>query len=75
VVFTRFVAPATPAGAWQRYYEAWPFALQPPDARIYELADDFAAEAGPTIDAITFSKWGPSSRPASVRRGGSCWPG
>ena len=58
-VFTRFVAPATPAGAWQRYYEAWPFALQPPDARIYELADEFAAAAGPTVDAVTFSKWGP----------------
>ncbi len=58
-VFTRFVAPATPAGAWQRYYEAWPFALQPPDARIYELVDEFAAEAGPTVDAVTFSKWGP----------------
>src|ERR1039458_93113 len=36
VVFTRFVAPAEPAGAWQRYYEVWPFALQRPDARIYE---------------------------------------
>jgi nicotinamidase-related amidase len=59
VVFTRFVAPATPAGAWQRYYEAWPFALQPPGARIWELADEFAAGAGPTVDAATFSKWGP----------------
>jgi nicotinamidase-related amidase len=59
VVFTRFIAPATPAGAWRRYYEAWPFALQPPDARIYELVDEFAAGAGPTVDTTTFSKWGP----------------
>jgi nicotinamidase-related amidase len=59
VVFTRFIAPATPAGSWRRYYEAWPFALQPPDARIYELVDEFAAGAGPTVDATTFSKWGP----------------
>ena len=59
VAFTRFIAPATPAGAWRRYYEAWPFALQPADARIYELVDEFAAEAGPTVDAVTFSKWGP----------------
>ena len=58
VVFTRFIAPATPAGAWRRYYDAWPFALQPPDARIYELVDEFAAGAGPTLDATTFSKWG-----------------
>jgi nicotinamidase-related amidase len=59
VVFTRFVAPAQPHGAWQRYYEQWPFALQPPDARIYELADPFGAMAGPTLDTTTFSKWGP----------------
>ena len=59
VVFTRFLAPARPAGAWLQYYEAWPFALQPPDARIYELVDDFAAGAGPTADSTTFSKWGP----------------
>jgi nicotinamidase-related amidase len=57
VLFTRFVAPAVPAGAWERYYEQWPFALQPPDARIYELVDEFAGEPGPTLDATTFSKW------------------
>ena len=60
VVFTRFVAPAVPHGAWRQYYEQWPFALQPPDARIYELADPFAAMSGPTLDATTFSKWGPA---------------
>lgn len=58
-VFTRFIAPERPAGAWQRYYEAWPFARQPPGAPLYELAGDFAAVAGPTLDAVTFSKWGP----------------
>ena len=57
VTFTRFVAPEVPAGAWQRYYELWPFALQPPAARIYELVDDFSGEPGPTLDATTFSKW------------------
>ena len=30
VIFTRFVAPDVPTGAWRRYYELWPFALQPP---------------------------------------------
>ena len=59
VTFTRFIAPAVPAGAWRRYYDEWPFALQPPDARIYELADDFAGQPGRTLDATTFSKWGP----------------
>jgi nicotinamidase-related amidase len=57
VAFTRFIAPGVPAGAWRRYYEQWPFALQPAGARIYELVDEFAAEAGPTVDATTFSKW------------------
>jgi nicotinamidase-related amidase len=74
VVFTRFIAPATPAGAWQRYYEAWPFALQPPDARIYELVDEFAAGAGPTLDAATFSKWG-AGLAARVRAAGPGGPG
>jgi nicotinamidase-related amidase len=58
VVFTRFVAPGVPTGAWRRYYELWPFALQPPDARIYELVDEFAGEPGPTVDATTFGKVG-----------------
>jgi nicotinamidase-related amidase len=57
VTFTRFVAPKAPAGAWRDYYEQWPFALQPPDARIYELVDDFAPAR--TLDATTFGKWGP----------------
>ena len=68
-VFTRFVAPATPEGAWRRYYEAWPFALQPPDAPIYELAGEFAAAAGPTVDTPTFSKWCPDLA-ARVRAAG-----
>jgi nicotinamidase-related amidase len=57
VTFTRFVAPDRPEGVWRRYYEEWPFALQPPDARIYELVDNFGAR--PTLDATTFGKWGP----------------
>jgi nicotinamidase-related amidase len=63
VTFTRFVAPAEPAGAWRRYYEQWPFALRPPGDPIYRLvgdfADDEAAAAGLELEATTFSKWGP----------------
>jgi nicotinamidase-related amidase len=58
VTFTRFVAPAEPQGAWRDYYDQWPFALQPPTDRIYQLADEFAAGPGPTLDATTFGKWG-----------------
>ena len=68
VTFTRFVAPAEPDGAWRRYYDQWPFALQPPGARIYELVDEFAGEPGPTLDATTFGKWGPD---LAARTGGA----
>lgn len=57
VVFTRFVAPAIPAGSWRPYYQRWPFALQPPGARLYELVPEFAGQAGSTVDATTFGKW------------------
>jgi nicotinamidase-related amidase len=67
VIFTRFLAPEVPEGAWRDYYARWPFALQPPGARIYELVDEFADEPGPTLDATTFGKWGPE---LSARTGG-----
>ncbi|WP_330341602.1 isochorismatase family protein [Streptomyces sp. NBC_00557] len=57
--FTRFVAPAKPAGAWRDYYAEWPFALQPPDAALWELTDEFTDLAGAVLDASTFGKWTP----------------
>jgi nicotinamidase-related amidase len=57
VVHTRFVAPERPEGAWQAYYEQFPFALQPPDAPLYALVDD--PGNGPVVSATTFGKWGP----------------
>jgi nicotinamidase-related amidase len=56
-VFTRFVAPAEPTGAWVPYYEEFPWALQPADSRLYELTDDVAAHAQTTVVATTFGKW------------------
>jgi nicotinamidase-related amidase len=67
-VFTRFIAPAEPWGAWRAYYDEWPFALQPPGSdawRIVRSLADAAARVGGadgrggTIDCMTFSKWGP----------------
>jgi len=69
VTFTRFIAPEAPAGAWRRYYDQWPFALQPPGAPIYQLAAEFGDGPGPTLDATTFSKWGPELS-ARVGEGG-----
>jgi nicotinamidase-related amidase len=57
VVWTRFVAPAQPVGAWKEYYEQYDFALQPPDAELYRLVEDPGTH--PVVDATTFGKWGP----------------
>jgi nicotinamidase-related amidase len=59
VTFTRFLAPEKPEGAWRSYYDQWPFALQPPDAPLWELTDEFAAWARHLVDAPTFGKWTP----------------
>ena len=59
VTFTRFVAPGRPEGAWQAYYARWPFALRPPEAQLWQLADEFADHAGHVLDAPTFGKWTP----------------
>ncbi len=56
-VFTRFVAPAEPAGSWRPYYAQWPFALQPPEAQLWEVVPELADLAGRTVSAPTFSKW------------------
>jgi nicotinamidase-related amidase len=56
-VFTRFVAPAEPTGAWAPYYDEFPWALQPEDSRLYELTDEVAPHAGKTVVATTFGKW------------------
>jgi len=66
VVFTRFVGPAKPTGAWVPYYQDWPFALQPRDAELWDITPELAGAAaaqqakgiGP-VTATTFSKWGP----------------
>ena len=57
VVFTRFIAPEVPSGSWVRYYEQFPFALQPADAEDYQLVDEFKGAA--TLDKTTFGAWGP----------------
>ena len=59
VTCTRFVAPERPTGAWRDYYATWPFALQPPDAPLWDVVAALAP-TGPTVDATTFSKWGPA---------------
>jgi nicotinamidase-related amidase len=57
VVWTRFLAPREPEGAWREYYEQYPFALQPPDDKLWQLEEDPGDH--PVVDAPTFGKWGP----------------
>jgi nicotinamidase-related amidase len=61
-VFTRFVAPQHPQGAWVPYYESFPWALEPPDSKLYELTDEVAPLAARTVTATTFGKWGEDMR-------------
>jgi nicotinamidase-related amidase len=57
VTFTRFVADPEPTGAWQAYYERWPFARVAATDPLYDLVEPFRDR--PTLDFPTFGKWGP----------------
>lgn len=59
VVFTRFVAPQTPEGAWISYYRRWPFALVSPDDPLYDLMPRFVGNGHRTVTSTTLGKWGP----------------
>ncbi len=65
-VFTRFVAPEHPQGAWVPYYREWPFALVPDADPLYDLTAPFATVAAerrtPVVTEPTFGKWGTSLR-------------
>ena len=54
VLFTRFLPPLTPTGAWVPYYEAWPFALDPEQRWLWELDARFT---GGTVQSHRFAKW------------------
>ena len=56
-VFTRFVAPAEPRGAWVAYYQRWPFALVPDADPLYALTAPFAQSAPHVETRPTFGKW------------------
>lgn len=56
-IFTRFVAPGEPQGAWVPYYEQWSFALVPDDDPLYALTAPFAGAAPHVETRPTFGKW------------------
>jgi nicotinamidase-related amidase len=64
VIFTRFVAPERPEGAWIPYYEQWPFALVAADDPLYDLVPAVGAGAHPVVTETRFGKWGDGLRAA-----------
>ena len=67
VVFTRFLAPERPVGAWVGYYDRWPFALRAPGDAIWDLVDGTGRRPQhPVVDATTFGKWGASLAAATA---------
>jgi nicotinamidase-related amidase len=64
VVLTRFVAPEQPTGAWVKYYQQWPFALQPATARLWRLVPELDSGLHRVIDRPSFGKWGDELRAA-----------
>ena len=57
VVYTRYVAPAEPEGAWVPYFELWPFALVPEDDHLYDFAPDIDPAGHAVVTRTTFGKW------------------
>jgi nicotinamidase-related amidase len=62
VVYTRFIAPETPEGAWVPYYGLWPFALD--GGQLNDMAPAFPTGDKTVIDCATFGKWGPEFQQA-----------
>lgn len=56
-VWTRFIAPAEPRGAWVPYYEEWAFARAQADSPIWAFSG-FDPGTDPVVETSTFGKWG-----------------
>ncbi len=65
VVFTRFIAPERPEGAWRDYYDEWSFALVAETDALYDLVDMLPHQGHPVVSRPTFGKW--DQLPGSLR--------
>lgn len=72
VVFTRFVAPARPEGAWADYYRQWSFALVQDSDPLYDLVDELPHRGHRVVTRTTFGKW--DDKPGSLREATSDAP-
>ncbi|SFK42448.1 cysteine hydrolase family protein [Geodermatophilus ruber] len=57
VVFTRFVVPEEPVGAWVDYYAKYAYFREPHALPLLQLSED--PGGSPVVDASTFGKWVP----------------
>lgn len=55
VIFTRFVPPPNPTGAWVQYYQDWSFAHAPENAPLWDLPKAWAHH--PNVIGHRFAKW------------------
>lgn len=70
VLVTRWMPTADRTTSWGAYFDAWPFADQPPSDPLFALVPEAATvSTHPTIDLPTFGKWGPEIETV-VGRGG-----
>ena len=58
-IYTKFVAPDQPHGAWVAYYKQWPFLLKPSADPIWDIAKEVSTCNAIVVSKHTFSKWGP----------------
>lgn len=54
-LFTRFLPPTRPQGAWQPYYARWDFAIDPAQAHLWDLDARFGAQT--SVAGPRFAKW------------------
>ena len=59
VLVTRWLPTADRDTSWGDYFDAWPFADQPPTDGLFDLVPEAAKLSPlPTVDRGTFGKWG-----------------
>ena len=65
-IYTKFVAPDQPHGAWIAYYKQWPFLLRPSTDPIWDVTKELFTHNANVVSKHTFSKWGPELAAASL---------
>lgn len=64
VLYTKYVSPEPPRGAWADYFKDWPDFVVPSSDPMFDFTDDVVPRAAghPTVTCDTFNKWCPQMR-------------